>query len=97
MIFLKNVTGTQSEVPPLEINVDTVYIRTNIVQEIDENGNFYWKYDEEQLSLIEYFKKILPENESAIIELTNLLYSYQNSINNALAELSIIIGEKNNV
>ena len=32
MIELKGVRGTQIKVPTLEVNVDTVYLRDNIVE-----------------------------------------------------------------
>ena len=32
MVELKGVRGTQLKVPKLEVNVDTVYIRDNIIE-----------------------------------------------------------------
>ena len=55
MIELKGVRGTQIKVPTLEVNVDTVYLRDNIIEKYDEDGNKYWEYDEIQLTLSEYF------------------------------------------
>ena len=92
MIILKGVRGTQQTVPKLEVNVDTVYIRDNIVEKYDEENNKYWEYDEIQLTFSEYFKRIIPENENAIAELSALFSSYQEQVDNALAELSILIG-----
>lgn len=46
MIKIEKVQGSQNEVPKLEINVDTVYLRDNIVKKSDEEGNLYWEYDE---------------------------------------------------
>lgn len=92
MIILNGVRGTQQTVPKLEINVDTVYIRDNIVEKYDEENNKYWEYDEIQLTFSEYFKRIIPENENAIAELSALFSSYQEQVDNALAELSILIG-----
>lgn len=97
MVEYKKVQGTQDEVPKLEINVDTVYLRENIQKKIDSEGNPFWEYDEIQLSLMEYFKKIFPDNENAIGELSLLFSSYQNQVDSALAELSIVVGGKNNV
>ena len=92
MLVLKGVKGTQQTVPKLEVNVDTVYIRDNIVEKYDEENNKYWEYDEIQLTFSEYFKRIIPENENAIAELSALFSSYQEQVDNALAELSILIG-----
>ena len=97
MIELKGVKGTQLKVPKLEVNVDTVYIRDNIIEKQDEDGNKYWEYDEIQLTLAEYFKSIIPENEKAIGELSLLFSSYQSQVDSALAELSILIGGMSNV
>ena len=97
MIQLKSVKGTQLYVPRIEINIDTVYIRENIKEKYDEENHRYWEYDEIQLSIPEYFKNIIPENEKAIGELSLLFSSYQSQVDQALAELSILIGEMKNV
>lgn len=97
MIELKGVKGTQIKVPTLEVNVDTVYLRDNIIEKYDEDGNKYWEYDEIQLTLSEYFKNIIPENEKAIGELSLLFSTYQSQVDEALAELSILIGGISNV
>lgn len=97
MKTIKNVQGTQTTVPALEINVDTVYKRDNIIKLTDENGRYYWQYDETQMTLNEYFKTIIPNNENAIGELSILFATYQTQIDNALAELSILIGGIKNV
>ena len=97
MIQLKSVKGTQLYVPRIEINIDTVYIRENIKEKYDQENHRYWEYDEIQLSIPEYFKSIIPENEKAIGELSLLFSSYQAQVDQALAELSILIGEMKNV
>lgn len=93
MVRYEKVRGTQEKVLPLELNVDTVYIRKNIVQKEDEDNNSYWEYDETQLTFEEYFKQIIPEQEQAIGELTTLFAEYQNQIDSAIAELTIAVGE----
>ena len=40
MLVNYNVQGTQENVPTLEINVDTVYLRSNIKQKIKIKINF---------------------------------------------------------
>lgn len=98
MIKLIGVQGTQENVPKLEINVDTVYIRDNIEQKQDEEGNNYWQYDEIQYSIVEYLKKVAVENEeitdSAIAELSALIAELQKQSDEAIAELSIALLSK---
>ena len=86
MVEYKNVQGTQETVPQLEINVDTVYIRSNIhrtsVQMNEEEEPIeVWEYDEQQYTIAEYLKKVLPENQAttdaAIAELSMLIASMQ--------------------
>lgn len=95
---LVGVQGTQEKVPKLEINVDTVYIRSNIEQKQDKEGNNYWQYDEIQYSIIEYLKKVVVENEeitdSAIAELSTLITELQKQSDEAIAELSIVLSSK---
>lgn len=97
MIKIEKVQGSQNEVPKLEINIDTVYLRDNIVKKSDDEGNSYWEYDEIQMTLNEYFKKIIPDNEKASAELSLLFSTYQAQVDAALAELSILVGGKDNV
>lgn len=54
----KNVTGTQDKVEGLEFNVDTIYIRTNIRREKDEQEHEYWVYDEIQLNVMEFVEML---------------------------------------
>ncbi len=79
---MARVRGTMKEVPEIEVNVDTVYVRTNI-QRIEEEDFVGWEYDEEQYSKDEFIelisnknKELIQENElnkQAIAELTLLL------------------------
>lgn len=76
------VRGTMKEVPEIEVNVDTVYIRTNIAR-IEEEDFVGWEYDETQYNKDEFIelisnknKELIQENElnkQAIAELTLLL------------------------
>lgn len=56
------VRGSMETVPEIEVNVDTVYVRTNIVK-VEEEGFVGWEYDEAQISKDEYIEKIAKENE----------------------------------
>ena len=76
------VRGTMKEVPEIEVNVDTVYVRTNI-RRIEEEDFVGWEYDETQYNKDEFIelisnknKELIQENElnkQAIAELTLLL------------------------
>lgn len=48
-----NVKSTAGKVPNLEVNVDTVYIRTNI-ERVETEDFTGWEYDEIQYSRNEY-------------------------------------------
>ena len=52
---MAKVRGTMKEVPEIEVNVDTVYIRTNI-KRIEEEDFTGWEYDEVQYEKDEYIK-----------------------------------------
>ena len=45
VIKLRKLRGSQVTVPKIEVNVDTVYIRTNI-ERIEEEDFAGWEYDE---------------------------------------------------
>ena len=82
MKIFQGVRGTQKQVPYIEVNKDTVYVRTNI-KRVEEDGFKGWEYDEEQYSKDEFIelisnknKELIQENElnkQAIAELTLLL------------------------
>ena len=71
------VIGTMKTVPTLEVNVTTVYIRSNI-KEIDYRGRKAWQYDEIQYDLREYQEDLgvktetLAEDSNAVAELMAL-------------------------
>lgn len=62
MLEIKNVQGSQISVPEVEVNVDTVYVRSNIhriqVQVNDDPVNTveFWEYDEIQYTYREYLQ-----------------------------------------
>lgn len=94
MVVRKNVHGTQLSVPEREVNVDTVYLRTNIHQ-IDTEKGKVWEYDEQQMTIAEYLKITVPKNEdtfdAAIAELTILFVEYQQKMEEELAQLRTVI------
>lgn len=73
MVENKIVQGSQKENPEgIEVNVDTVYERTNAVQKTDENNNTYWEYNEKQYTFRE-FLQILSDNDLVITDNQNEL------------------------
>lgn len=91
MITRKKVHGTQTVVPERELNVDTVYLRTNIHQIEDERGHKLWEYDEKQLNFDEYFKLTVPQNEdnlaASVVELSLLFSEYKQETDAKIAAL----------
>lgn len=70
------------EVPEIEVNVDTVYVRKNIVR-IEEEDFIGWEYDEEQYSKDEFIELVSKENKELIQE---------NELNKqAIAELTLLL------
>ena len=56
------VRGTMATVIPLEVNVDTVYIRSNVIRV--ENEQFVgWEYDEIQYGVKEYIALISEQSD----------------------------------
>lgn len=53
MIIRKGVRGTMNTVPEVEINFNTVYVRTNIAR-IEEEDFSGWQYDETEYTQSEY-------------------------------------------
>ena len=74
----------ETKVLPFEVNVDTVYRRYNIESYVGPTNEEGWKYDEDELTLVEYLKEAVPENQEltneALGELTILLTLYQQEI-----------------
>lgn len=61
MKIIKSVRGTMENVPSIEVNVDMVYVRSNIkrIEEPDFSG---WEYDEIQYNKDNYIEEIATEN-----------------------------------
>lgn len=59
--FIK-VRGSQETVPTLEVNIDTVYVRSNIVR-IETEEFTGWEYDEIQYGIREYIEVVGVENK----------------------------------
>ena len=53
MIIRNGIRGTMNIVPEVEINFNTVYVRTNIIQ-VEEDDFSGWQYDETEYTQSEY-------------------------------------------
>ncbi len=62
MKLFKKVRGSQEAVPKIEVNVDTVYIRDNIISISEDDFNGF-EYDEIQYKKNEYIETIRKENK----------------------------------
>lgn len=65
---IKNVQGSQVNVLPLEFNVDTVYVRSNIIP-VDTEDFKGWQYDEIQYDKDEYIAYIAEESKKSNAQL----------------------------
>ena len=68
MKVYQNVRGSQKQVPQVEVNKDTVYIRSNI-EHIEEEDFTGWEYDEVQYPLQEYIETLANEEDAGILAL----------------------------
>lgn len=72
MKLIKRVQSSSTDFIPLEVNVDTVYVRFNeekwFIEEDSEPIHIGYIYDEEQYGIREYIEKISKEN--SILSLT---------------------------
>ena len=97
MIKRYNVHCGPDEPLELLLDKDTVYKRYNIHKYTDQDGNVGWEYDEDELTITEYFREVVPEHqqitEEALGELSEYLANYQEQVDNAIGELSELIGE----
>ena len=59
---MAKVRGTMKEVPEIEVNIDTVYVRSNITK-IEEEDFIGWEYDEVQYDKDEFIELISEEND----------------------------------
>ena len=62
MKVFESVRGSMLEVPLLEVGVDTVYMRSNVIR-IEEEEFSGWQYNEIQMSKDEYIEKIAKEKD----------------------------------
>ena len=62
MKIFQNVRSTATNIPSVEVNVDTVYVRSDIkrVEEMEFSG---WEYNEIQYSKDKYIEKLTSEED----------------------------------
>ena len=69
------VRGTQKLVKPVEVNVDTVYIRTNI-RRIEEDNFEGWEYNEDTYNIEDYIEQLTNASDvDSIALLVSMLMS----------------------
>ena len=66
MKIINNVQGSQETIPSIEVNVDTVYIRTNVVR-IETEDFTGWQYDETQYSTREYIELLINQEDGGML------------------------------
>ena len=74
MKIFNNVRGSQETVPQVEVNVDTVYIRSNI-ERIETEDFKGWEYDEVQHDLKDYIGKITPVEADVNITAESVVFA----------------------
>lgn len=78
MKVYNNVRATSKYIPSIEVNVDTVYIRSNIIK-VDEEEFKGWEYDEMQYTIREWQELVgtktdlLQEDVNDVAELTTIV------------------------
>lgn len=83
MKSFQSVRGTQSDILEIEVNVDTVYVRSNI-ERIETEEFTGWQYDEVQYDVKEYIELIANENKD--------LKARQDTTESALLDILILGG-----
>ncbi len=104
MKIFQNVRSTAKNIPSIEVNVDTVYVRSSIIR-IEEMEFSGWEYNEIQYPLREYIEKLLDtetgqliiaENTTETLEVVSFLNEQQKveqaQSNAELIELIMMLG-----
>lgn len=90
----------------LSIDVYSVFKTYNphkIIVDFDGEQKEEWEFDEDEMTLEEYFRETIPDNqfltEKTLAELSNIIAMYQEQVDATLGELSILLQEaiENNV
>jgi len=84
MKVYNKIRGTMNTVPNIEVNKDTVYIRTNIVQINTEDFKGF-EYDEVQYNVKEYMENLTTTQDTqSIAMLISLLMSEMDFVKSRL-------------
>ena len=84
MKVYNKIRGTMNTVPNIEVNKDTVYIRTNIVQINTEDFKGF-EYDEVQYNVEEYMENLTTTQDTqSIAMLISLLMSEMDFVKSRL-------------
>lgn len=87
MKVYNKIRGTMETVPNIEVNIDTVYIRSNITQ-INEENFKGWEYDEIQYDIKEYIGSLTTAQDTQnMAMLITLIMSEIDSIKSRLNKL----------
>ena len=87
MRIFQSVRSTADYVPSIEVNVDTVYIRSDIkrVEEMEFSG---WEYNEIQYDKNEYIEKLANEDAAGMLALIiSLLMAEIDMLNARVSQL----------
>ena len=69
------VRGTMEIVQSLEVNVDTVYVRSNIIR-VDNEQFIGWEYDEIQYGVKEYIALISDKSDENTGAIDFMMFNY---------------------
>lgn len=87
MRVYKKIRGTQEHVPAVEVNIDTVYIRSNI-KRIEEEDFTGWEYDEVQYDKNKYIEQLTNEEDAEMLALiVSMLMSEIDMLNFRVSQL----------
>lgn len=87
MRVYKKIRGTQEHVPVVEVNIDTVYIRSNI-KRIEEEDFKGWEYDEVQYDKNKYIEQLTNEEDAGMLALmVSMLMSEIDMLNFRVSQL----------
>ncbi len=68
MKIYNNVRSTATNIPSVEVNVDTVYVRSE-TKRIEEDDFEGWEYNEIQYPLQEYIETLANEDDTGMLAL----------------------------
>jgi hypothetical protein len=89
MKVFNKIRGTMETVPSVEVNIDTVYIRSNITK-VDTENFKGWEYDEVQYEVKEYISSLAgTQDTQAMAMLIGDLMSEIDTLKSRLDKLEV--------